>query len=271
MQTRQTVLVDSSTRGVTGFVDIHSHILPGIDDGAATIEEAVSMLRMAASSGTVDIVATPHANAHYAFDPSQVALKIAELQRSIGPLPRIHRGCEFQMNVDNIRDALDNPAKYAINHLRYLLVEFSDFLIPNNTGQIFDRFRQSGLTPIVAHPERNPILRSHLDRLLAWIENGARVQVTAASFLGSFGADVKAAAAELMNRNMVHFVASDAHDSKRRTPVLHDAYRYVAENWDPRLAKLLFCTAPEAVIEGGKILLIDPQPVAEKKWYRLGF
>ena len=254
------------------MVDIHSHILSGLDDGARTLEDSVAMLRLAADSGTTDIVATPHANTEFTFDPDLIGLKIAELQEAAGPLPRIHRGCDFHLTLENIQDALADPGKYAINHLSYLLVEFSDLLIPRTTQEIFDRLQRAGLTPIVTHPERNGLLHTRLDQLQSWVENGALVQVTAGSLLGGFGRTAKAIATQLMNRNLVHFIASDAHDTRHRTPVLRDAYEYVAKTWNPSLAKVLFTTAPQAVIEGEEIMLLDPEPTRpKKKWYRLGF
>jgi len=98
------------------------------------------------------------------------------------------------------------------------------------------------------------------------------VQVTAGSLLGGFGRTAKSVATELMNRNLVHFIASDAHDTKYRTPVLRDACQYVEQTWNPSLAKLLFTTAPQAAIAGEEIVLLDPTPSPrKKKWYRLGF
>jgi protein-tyrosine phosphatase len=254
------------------LVDIHSHILSGLDDGARTLEESVAMLRLAADSGTTDIVATPHANSEFTFDPELIGRKIDELQAAAGPLPRIHRGCDFHLNLENIQDALANPPKYAINYHCYLLVEFSDLLIPRTTQEIFDRLQGAGLTPIVTHPERNALLHTRLDQLQSWVENGALVQVTAGSLLGGFGRAAKSVAIGLMNRNLVHFIASDAHDARHRTPVLRDAYEYVEKTWNSGLAKLLFTTAPQAVIAGEEIALLDPTPTPRKrKWYRLGF
>jgi len=165
-------------------VDIHSHILPGLDDGPKTLEDAVAMLKIAAESGTTDIVATPHANARFTFDPERIDRKIAELQGASGPVPRIHPGCDFHLTFENIQDALAHPSKYTINHKRYLLVEFSDVLIPNATQEIFDRFQAAGLVPVVTHPERNVVLQNRIDQLGSWVENGALVQVTAQSLLG---------------------------------------------------------------------------------------
>jgi protein-tyrosine phosphatase len=254
------------------LIDIHSHILPGLDDGAATLDDAVAMLRMAAESGTTDIVATPHANLQFTFDPDLIDRKIAELQAAAGPLPRIHRGCDFHLTMENIDDALDHPPKYAINYRRYLLVEFSELLIPRTTQDIFDRFQAVGLTPIVTHPERNALLHTRLDQLQSWVENGALTQVTAQSLLGTFGRSAKSIAVELMNRNLVHFVASDAHDPAHRPPVLRAAYQYVEKTWGRTRAETLFVHAGEAAIAGAPVDLPETEPARPKrKWYRLGF
>ena len=111
------------------MIDIHSHILPGLDDGPESVDESVAMLRIAAEAGTTDIVATPHSNLDYSFDPEQISERIAELSEAAGPAPHIHRGCDFLLSYDNIQDALANPTRYTINHRGYLLVEFSDLLI----------------------------------------------------------------------------------------------------------------------------------------------
>ena len=254
------------------MVDIHSHILPGLDDGAQTLDMAVAMLRLAAESGTTDIVATPHANLEFTFDPGLIERKIAELRAAAGPSPRIHRGCDFHLTMENIDDALAHPTKYAINHKCYVLIEFSELLIPRTTQEIFERFQSAGLTPIVTHPERNALLHSRLDQLRSWVENGAMVQVTGQSLLGTFGRSAKSVAIELMNRDMVHFIASDAHDTAYRPPVLREAYKYVEKTWGDARAKTLFVSSPQAVIDGSPIALEYPDPTPPKrKWYRLGF
>ena len=194
------------------MIDIHSHILPGLDDGSKSLEESVAMLRQAAAAGTTDIVASPHANQDYAFDPLVVAQKIGELQAAAGETPRIHYGCDFHLTLENIEDALRSPGNYSINHRGYLLVEFSDFLIPKTTGQIFARMMQAGLRPIVTHPERNQLLQRRLPELEAWVAQGAHLQVTAQSLLGRFGKTAKKCAHELMGRGLVHFLASDAQE-----------------------------------------------------------
>jgi protein-tyrosine phosphatase len=252
------------------MVDIHSHILPGLDDGAKTLEESVAMLRMAAQDGTTDIVATPHSDLQYSFDPDLVTQKIAELEEAAGGVIAIHRGCDFHLHYDNIQDALANPAKYAINHRRYILVEFSDLLIARTTDEVFFRMLAAGMTPIITHPERNPLLQRRLEQLEAWVAQGILLQVTAQSFLGQWGREAKAFADVLMKRNLVHFVASDAHDAARRPPLLGEACRYVAGRWGERTAQALFVTNPKAALSGDPVDLDLPAPEPEappKRWY----
>jgi protein-tyrosine phosphatase len=248
------------------LVDIHSHILPGLDDGPGSLEESVAMLRIAAQTGTTDITATPHANPRFRFDPELVSERIAELQRACGPVPLIHCGCDFHLTPENIQDALANPGKYAINHQRYLLVEFSDVMIPRSTMEIFDRFQAAGLTPIVTHPERNYLLHSRLDELQTWVENGCLVQVTGQSLLGRFGRSAKSVAAKLMDRNLVHFIASDAHDPKDRTPALDEAHSQVVRKWGEARAESLFVTAPRKVLRGEVLYHEPPEERRPRKW-----
>src|SRR5215212_10622504 len=208
------------------MIDIHSHILPGLDDGAKTLDDSVAMVRMAAAAGTTDIVASPHANQEYAFDPQTVEQKISELQAAVGEKPRIYYGCDFHLTPENIDNALHSYERYSINHKGYLLVEFSDFLIPKNAADIFARLMRARMRPIVTHPERNQILQRRLPELAAWVGQGVLMQITAQSFLGRFGRTAKTVADELMGQGLVHFVASDAHDIKWRVTAMDEAYRY---------------------------------------------
>jgi protein-tyrosine phosphatase len=235
------------------MIDIHSHILPGLDDGAQDQEEALRMVRMAASAGTTDIVATPHANQEFRFDPLLVEQRIAELKQALGETPRIHYGCELHLTPENIADAVRFPARYSIARRGYLLVEFSDFLIPKTTVEIFERFMAAGMRPILAHPERNPILRGRLDDLAAWVEQGCLVQLTAESLLGRFGRAAKASSEELMRRGLVHFVASDGHDTKHRPPVLDPAWQALERSFGRPTAQRLLVENPQAVLEGKPI------------------
>src|ERR1035437_6870191 len=248
------------------MIDIHSHILPGLDDGSKSLQESVAMLRQAAAAGTTDIVASPHANQDYAFDPLVVEQKIGELQAAVGDAPRIHYGCDFHLTLENTYDALRSPGKYSIDHRGYLLVEFSDFLIPKPTDQIFARMMKAGLRPIVNHPERNQLLHRRLPELEAWVAQGAHLQVTAQSFLGRFGKTAKECAHELMGRGLVHFLASDAHDTKWRPPPLDKSRQYVDRRFGPEAGLRLFEENPRSALAGVPLTAV-PLPILRKPWY----
>jgi protein-tyrosine phosphatase len=236
-----------------GMIDIHSHILPGLDDGARRQEEALAMVRQAASAGTTDIVATPHANEEFRFDEVATEQRITELQSACGATPRIHYGCELYLTPENIDDALRFPARYSIAGRGYLLIEFSDLLIPKTAGEILRRFVVTGMRPIVAHPERNPILRGRLDELAGWVEEGCLVQVTAQSLEGRFGRRAKACSEELIARGLVHFLASDGHETTHRPPVLDGAWRTVEQSFGLPTAQRLLVENPQAALRGEPI------------------
>jgi protein-tyrosine phosphatase len=250
------------------MIDIHCHILAGVDDGAKTLDESISMVRMASASGTTDIVATPHASPQYGFDAGIVHFKLAELRRATGNLVNLHVGCDFHLSATNIEDALSHPTKYAINHGSYILVEFSEFLIPPTSAEIFRRMQAAGVTPIVTHPERNQLLQSHPEQVETWVENDCLVQITAQSFLGRFGKRAKEVADHWMTVGAVHFVASDAHDPKDRTPVLSDAYHYVQSTYGSDQAERLFVANPKATLSGEPLEWVEPEPKKKRKWYQ---
>jgi protein-tyrosine phosphatase len=251
------------------MVDIHSHILWGIDDGSRSLEMSVEMLHMAAGGGTTDIVATPHADADYVFQPDLIAERRAELQGLLGDAIQIHTGCDFHLKYENIQEALADPRKFSVNGLGWVLVEFSDMMIFPNTEDIFARMRNAGMGIIVTHPERNWLLRKDVDRLQRWVEGGAYLQVTGGSLLGVFGADARKFSEELMVRGLVHFLASDAHDLDRRSTRLDLVREHVVDHYGEEYAEALLNTHPRAVIEGRALHpgLLEP-PERAKRWFQ---
>jgi protein-tyrosine phosphatase len=251
------------------MIDIHTHVLPGLDDGSRSLEESVAMLRIAAESGTTDLVATPHANLQFRFNPALIEARLAELAQAAGNAVRLHRGCDFHLYYDNIQDALAHPAKYTINGLNYLLVEFPDVLIADSTDEVFYRFRRAGIVPIITHPERNFLLHRRMEQMARWVAEGCLIQVTAQSFLGRFGGEARSVARELIQRGMVHFVASDAHDAGDRTPSLREACQHLTRRYGADLAGRLFVENPGAALRGEPL----PEPAdaptpRANPWYR---
>lgn len=250
------------------MVDIHSHILWGMDDGARSLEMSFAMAQMAVAGGTTDIVGTPHSDVQYEFQPELIAERKAELQAKIGDSLRIHNGCDFHLMLDNITAALTDPRKYSINGLGWVLVEFSDMMIFPNTEEIFSQMRNAGMGIIVTHPERNWLLRKDIDRLQRWVDGGAFMQVTGGSLLGVFGTDARKFSEELMERGLVHFLASDAHDLDRRSPRLDTVRTHVAKRYGDEYAEALLETHPRAVIEGRALHpgALEP-PAPSKSWF----
>ncbi|MBI3694390.1 MAG: exopolysaccharide biosynthesis protein [Acidobacteria bacterium] len=242
------------------MIDIHCHVLPGVDDGPEDEATSIAMCRLAAENGTTDVVATPHANANYEYSPERNEEMRRQLQAAVGPSPRIHLGCDFHLSYDNIEAALADPAQFTINGGRYLLVEFSDLIISQGTSEVFARMQEAGVTPIITHPERNPLLRDHRSRLAAWVHRGCLIQITADSLLGRFGRHAQSAAIALVDANLAHIVASDGHDLKERPPVLAGSFEFVVDRWGEDLAQDLFVDRPRAVVDGKPL-----QPPAPKR------
>jgi protein-tyrosine phosphatase len=238
------------------MIDIHSHPLPGVDDGAKSFDVAVAMCRGAAEDGTTHMVATPHCNYSYTFDPDLNRQLLAELQEKVGESPKLLLGCDFHLSYDNIQICTQNSKDFTINQSSYLLVELPDQFIPDHISRVYYDILVAGLKPIITHPERNPLLQRHPDLIENWVSIGCLVQVTAQSYTGGFGSRARKIAKMLLDTGLVHFFASDAHDIKRRPPLLSRCYRKVAQDKGEEVADLLFQKNPEAVING---LPLPPQ------------
>jgi protein-tyrosine phosphatase len=242
------------------MIDIHCHLLPGLDDGPSLMDVSLEMAEMAAAEGITHVVATPHASGSYEFISDLVQKKRDEIQSLIGNRLQILTGCDFHLNFDNLQDAHAHPAKYTINQKNYLLVEFSDFAIPTSLDQALHDLQLAGLRPIITHPERNPLIRMQSERFLGWLRQGCYAQITAQSFSGRFGRRAKEAADKWLRQDAVHFVASDAHDLLSRPLRLKEAYEYVASEKGSNVAQALFHDNPLAVIEGRPLPYVPELP-----------
>ncbi len=228
------------------------------------------MVRLAAEHGTTDLVATPHANPNFRFDPEIVHARMAEVSAASGNVLRLHSGCDFHLSYDNIQDAIANPRKYTINQLRFLMVEFSDLLIFVNTCEIFSRLQEGGMIPVITHPERNTLLRQRIEHITAWVEGGACVQITAQSLLGDFGRRAAEFCKILLDRQLVHFVASDGHNCDHRPPRLDLGYAWIKENYGEEWAEALFVTNPKATLIGDSLEPLTVASTSERrKWYQV--
>lgn len=232
------------------MVDIHCHILFGLDDGAGTIEDSLAMAEDAIADGITHVVGTPHSSTEHKFDFGKVRAVRDELAAKLGDRLALATGCDFHLNPENVQAAKKDAARYCINQKDYLLVEFNEFSIPPSMNQTLHELHLQGLRPIVTHPERNAILRTQADRLRDWVQQGSFVQVTAGSLGGVFGPLAKDMAWAWMAQGLVHFVSSDAHNTTRRPLKLRFAYEAVSKRFGEEKAQGLFVDNPKAAFEG---------------------
>jgi protein-tyrosine phosphatase len=232
------------------MVDIHTHILFGLDDGAESLEMSLAMAEMAVQDGITHIIGTPHAHPNHDFIPELVRMRRDEIQSRFEGRLTLATGCDFHLSFENLQEIRLYPERYTLNQKHYLLVEFADFSIPPSMDQALHELQLAGLIPIITHPERNPLIRSKPDRLFRWVRQGCYVQVTAQSLLGKFGKSAKEAAEEWLDAGGVHFLASDAHNITSRPPRLSEAFTHLETTHGVEVARALLVDNPLAAFEG---------------------
>jgi len=235
------------------MIDLHIHLLPGIDDGPDSLETAVAMCRRAAEDGCTDLVATPHQRHEMWWndDLKRLAALRRDLQEAVGPAPRVHLGAEIRVG-DGLLGAVDQGTSGGIQPLagsRYLLLELSRFVPdPDPVGLVHEMI-VAGRVPVLAHLEEIRWLAEDLETVGHMVSLGTTVQVTGASLTGAYGRPRQDRARRLLDAGLVHFLASDAHDLEQRPPGLSAARKEVAHRWGDAVAALLTETNPRAVIE----------------------
>jgi protein-tyrosine phosphatase len=235
------------------MIDLHCHILPGLDDGPNTMEESVAMAESAIADGITHVVATPHSSNDFHFDFQQVRQLRDELQARIGSRLQLATGCDFHLSPDNLKSLREDAPRFCINQQDYLLVEFNEVSIPPAMDQTLHEIQLAGLRLIVTHPERNGILRAHPERLKKWIQQGCFAQVTAGSLTGVFGPTAQMNGLRWVGQGLIHFVASDAHNTQRRPLRLQPAYDVIADRFGKEKAHALFFENPLAAYEGQEL------------------
>jgi protein-tyrosine phosphatase len=238
------------------MIDIHHHLLFGLDDGPPDLETSVAMAKMAADDGITHVVCTPHASGMFVYDSAAIAERLAALREALAAESvelTLGIGCDFHMSYDNIQEALAQPTKYAINGTIYLLVELPDFGLPRTLTDTFYQMQLAGITPILTHPERNPTLQKDTARLIDWLRNGLLVQVTTSSVLGQMGKEAERMSHRLLADRWVHILATDAHNLTTRPPQMRAARTLVAKRYGAKYADLLCVENPRAIFDGAAL------------------
>jgi protein-tyrosine phosphatase len=236
-------------------IDLHSHVLPGLDDGAADLDEAVAICRAAADDGIEVLAATPHVRDDYPTTPDQMEAALAAVRAVAGDTVRLVGGGEIDL------DRLDRPgdelARFALaGNPKYLLVETPYNGWPLDLPEKLFRLQARGITPVLAHPERNAEVQQRPELLESVVAGGALVQLTAASIDGRMGGRARSCAATLLGRELAHLVASDAHAPSLRAIGMSAA---IAKLGDDALARWLTVEVPGAIVENEPL---PPRPQA---------
>jgi protein-tyrosine phosphatase len=244
------------------MIDIHSHILPQIDDGARSLEEALEMARLAAEDGIQQMVCTPHMFNGLSRnpEPAEVLDRVGALQESIGKEGlRLLPGNEVHFTHEILNKVRTNGVT-TVNRLNYMLVEFPALSVPAGASEMLQELLANGVRPILVHPERNAQLQMRRSMVADLVQQGVYVQVTAMSITGEFGTAARNCAESLLRHNCVHFIATDTHRAERRPPILSHGRDAAAEIVGNAGARKLVFDNPLAVVTGGEIKSDPPTP-----------
>jgi len=217
------------------MIDIHSHILPGVDDGAKTLEDALQLLRMAVENGVTTQVLTPHIRpTRYANDPKHLRSVFSDFVHTVREhdLPiNLHLSAEVRIGPEIIallqRD--DFPWLGEWEGKRAFLLEFPYQNIPFGSLNLVEWLIDRDILPIIAHPERNREIQQNMEKLVPFLEMGCKTQLTGASLSGRFGQDVKQSAIDLLQARHIMVMATDTHNATHRPPDLKSSFEMAAE------------------------------------------
>lgn len=254
-------------------VDFHNHLIPGVDDGAQTIEESLDGLGMFKRDGVNVVVSTPHVDGSLTLEPDQLALRLAEIDGAwavlveaagrVHPEMTLYRGCELALDVP--APDLSDP-RVRLNGGRFFLMEFPFMTVPPRASHVIGSLRQTGYVPILAHPERYQGV-SGVEAIREWREAGALLQVNGGSLLGRYGPEPRKLALEMLAAGLADYICSDYH--ARGEPMTREYEALLASRAAGEQASILMQTNPARMLEDLEPLPVAPVTSKSSLWRRM--
>jgi protein-tyrosine phosphatase len=250
------------------LIDIHSHILPGVDDGAQTLDDAINMAKLAVEEGITKIIATPHhQNGKYINRKHDVLDRVIELNQLLQgeniPL-EVLPGQETRIYGELLED-LEKGEILTLNQTNYLFVELPSGHVPRYTEKLLFDVQLKGVTPIIVHPERNAEILENPDILYNLVKKGALTQVTAGSISGHFGKKIQKFSLQLIEANLTHFISSDAHNTSTRSFRVKESISEIEKEFGSQ-AVYYFQENAQILIQGQAIYNQEPSQIKRKKF-----
>lgn len=250
------------------MIDLHCHILPNVDDGPKNWEMSLEMARLAVSEGITHILATPHhMNRHWMNPKSEILSLVNELQERIDqeniPLT-IFPGQEVRLHGEILQNIQNDDICFIDELNQYVLIEFPTATVPDYTDRLFYEMQSAGITPIIVHPERNHAILKDPSILYEFVSRDVLAQVTAASYIGKFGKEIENLSRQFIEADLVHFVASDAHNVTNRKFYMKEAFQQLEEEFGKEKAQA-FDQMTRDLVNGDRIVIPEPQKIKPKK------
>jgi len=251
------------------MIDIHSHILPAVDDGAKNEAESILMLEAAIKDGIYAIVATPHYHPRYRNEKADVLVKVEALRQVVRENQLkidILAGQEIRIYGELLEDYEAGKLLTIADQNAYMLIEFPPQHVPQYAEKLFYEMSLVGLTPVIAHPERNLEFLRNPDKLYQLVKKGALAQLTASSLMGGFGKHVEKFSRQLIEADLIHTIATDAHNTRDRSFNMSHAYEEIIKKYGTSYASY-FTKNTQLMVEGKPIYENQPQLVGKKKFF----
>jgi protein-tyrosine phosphatase len=253
------------------MIDIHCHILPGVDDGAQSLSDSIDMAKKAVEQGIHTIVASPHHRNSRYENPKQLIIdRVKELNEALR-LERIELevipGQEVRI-YGEILQGFETGEILPVNHTPYVLVEFPSNHVPGYTGKLFYDLQMKGLIPVIVHPERNQEIIERPEKLYQLVKKGALTQITASSIAGDFGKKIKNFSLQLIENNLTHLIASDAHNITSRAFKMREALAVIGKKYGSDFV-YMFEENAALLLAGKHVYREDPEQLKKKKLFYL--